>query len=78
MSCALGVSNHPAVGAQLLLESVDEVKLHMSFYLGPKDIDTEVEKFIKSNTQELGKDKWLCPLSGKKFKVCVDCASTKI
>ena len=29
---------------------------------------TEVEKFIQSNTQELGKDKWLCPLSGKKFK----------
>lgn len=21
-----------------------------------------------ANTQELGKDKWLCPLSGKKFK----------
>jgi len=29
---------------------------------------TEVEKFIKANTQELAKDKWLCPLSGKKFK----------
>lgn len=29
---------------------------------------TEVEKFIASNTQELAKDKWLCPLSGKKFK----------
>merc|ERR1719323_545405 len=28
----------------------------------------EVEKFIAANTQELGKDKWLCPLSGKKFK----------
>jgi len=27
-----------------------------------------VEKFIKANTQELAKDKWLCPLSGKKFK----------
>jgi len=36
--------------------------------LGMKDEDTEVEKFISSNTQELGKDKWLCPLSGKKFK----------
>jgi len=33
-----------------------------------KDEDTEVEKFISANTQELGKDKWLCPLSGKKFK----------
>jgi len=36
--------------------------------LGMKDEDTEVEKFITANTQELGKDKWLCPLSGKKFK----------
>ena len=24
--------------------------------------------FSQANTQELGKDKWLCPLSGKKFK----------
>ena len=24
--------------------------------------------FRQANTQELGKDKWLCPLSGKKFK----------
>jgi len=29
---------------------------------------TEMEKFILANTQELAKDKWLCPLSGKKFK----------
>ncbi|XP_014277995.1 serrate RNA effector molecule homolog isoform X1 [Halyomorpha halys] len=36
--------------------------------LGAKDRDTEVEKFIQANTQELAKDKWLCPLSGKKFK----------
>ncbi|MEQ2183383.1 hypothetical protein GOODEAATRI_032029, partial [Goodea atripinnis] len=27
-----------------------------------------VEKFLSANTQELSKDKWLCPLSGKKFK----------
>ncbi|XP_049960125.1 serrate RNA effector molecule homolog isoform X6 [Schistocerca serialis cubense] len=36
--------------------------------LGHKDPDIEVEKFIQANTQELAKDKWLCPLSGKKFK----------
>jgi len=36
--------------------------------LGPKDSETEVEKFIQTNSQEIGKDKWLCPLSGKKFK----------
>jgi len=36
--------------------------------LGWKDPEDELETFIKANTQELGKDKWLCPLSGKKFK----------
>uniref|UniRef100_T1JCQ9 Serrate RNA effector molecule homolog n=1 Tax=Strigamia maritima TaxID=126957 RepID=T1JCQ9_STRMM len=36
--------------------------------LGKKDPEAEVEKFIQANTQELAKDKWLCPLSGKKFK----------
>lgn len=28
----------------------------------------EVEAFITANSVELSKDKWLCPLSGKKFK----------
>uniref|UniRef100_A0A8D0FCK9 SERRATE/Ars2 C-terminal domain-containing protein n=1 Tax=Strix occidentalis caurina TaxID=311401 RepID=A0A8D0FCK9_STROC len=37
--------------------------------LGRKDPEQELEKFVTANTQELGKDKWLCPLSGKKFKV---------
>ncbi|XP_012939682.1 serrate RNA effector molecule homolog isoform X3 [Aplysia californica] len=36
--------------------------------LGQKDPDVEVEKFVQANTQELSRDKWLCPLSGKKFK----------
>lgn len=36
--------------------------------LGTKNCQGEVEKFIQANTQELAKDKWLCPLSGKKFK----------
>lgn len=36
--------------------------------LGKKDAEQEVEKFLSTNTQELSKDKWLCPLSGKKFK----------
>ncbi|RXN03320.1 serrate RNA effector molecule-like protein [Labeo rohita] len=36
--------------------------------MGRKDPEQEVEKFVQANTQELGKDKWLCPLSGKKFK----------
>jgi len=36
--------------------------------LGSKREDDEIEKFILQNSQELAKDKWLCPLSGKKFK----------
>ncbi|XP_072255351.1 serrate RNA effector molecule homolog isoform X2 [Pyxicephalus adspersus] len=36
--------------------------------IGKKDPEQEVEKFVTANTQELGKEKWLCPLSGKKFK----------
>uniref|UniRef100_A0A3B4Y073 SERRATE/Ars2 C-terminal domain-containing protein n=1 Tax=Seriola lalandi dorsalis TaxID=1841481 RepID=A0A3B4Y073_SERLL len=36
--------------------------------LGKKDPEQEVEKFLSANAQELSKDKWLCPLSGKKFK----------
>lgn len=41
--------------------------------MGRKDPEEEVEKFVSANTQELGKDKWLCPLSGKKFKVHHQC-----
>lgn len=52
---------------QFLAKSV-EVEEEELKRLGAKDADDEVEKFIKANTQELGKDKWLCPLSGKKFK----------
>ncbi|KAK6047970.1 Arsenite-resistance protein 2 [Cooperia oncophora] len=36
--------------------------------MGKKDGDKEVEAFIQANTVELAQDKWLCPLSGKKFK----------
>jgi len=36
--------------------------------LGAKNEQEEIEKFINSNCQEVAKDKWSCPLSGKKFK----------
>ncbi|XP_056018571.1 serrate RNA effector molecule homolog isoform X4 [Ostrea edulis] len=39
-----------------------------SIKFGRKDPEAEVEKFVTLNTQELSKDKWLCPISGKKFK----------
>ncbi|OXA58328.1 Serrate RNA effector molecule [Folsomia candida] len=47
----------------IVLLTDEECKL-----LGTKEDETETEKFITANTQELGKEKWLCPLSGKKFK----------
>jgi len=36
--------------------------------LGLRDYEFELSKFISANSQELAKDKWLCTLSGKKFK----------
>ena len=36
--------------------------------LGKKDAEKEVDRFIDANTKKLSEDKWLCPLSGKKFK----------
>jgi len=36
--------------------------------LGLKDETEAVEIFVQANTEELGNDKYLCPLSGKKFK----------
>jgi len=50
------------------LTKTDELDPEELKRLGAKDPDAEVEKFITANSQELGKDKWLCPLSGKKFK----------
>lgn len=36
--------------------------------LGLKNEDDAVAMFVQANTEELGNDKFLCPLSGKKFK----------
>lgn len=46
-------------------ENKNEAKL---INLSLKDVDMEIDKFVQANTRELAKDKWLCPLSGKKFK----------
>lgn len=57
--------------AQFLPEKVKEEKDKNEaklVSLALKDVDTEVDKFVQANTRELAKDKWLCPLSGKKFK----------
>lgn len=46
----------------------DKIDVDMAKKLGIKDRREEIEKFIKTNTQELAPDRWLCPLSGKRFK----------
>ncbi|XP_077976015.1 serrate RNA effector molecule homolog [Styela clava] len=51
-----------------ILDFKDKLTQEEAAKLGFKDEASEVEKFVNANTQELGKDKWLCPLSGKKFK----------
>jgi len=50
------------------LEFKDKLEISEAKKLGYKDEEVEIEKFIQANTEELAKDKWLCPLSGKKFK----------
>jgi len=44
---------------------IDEKELEK---LGKKDPQKAVDNFIASNCVEVAKEKWLCPLSGKKFK----------
>lgn len=51
-----------------LINSCGDVEGQELVSLGAKEAESEVEKFVAANTQELAKDKWLCPLSGKKFK----------
>lgn len=50
------------------LEPIKRLSDEEANKLGLKEAKAEVEKFVLANTQELAKDKWLCPLSGKKFK----------
>nr|SVE70354.1 EOG090X04A7 [Daphnia similis]SVE71609.1 EOG090X04A7 [Daphnia similis] len=50
------------------LEPIKRLSDEEASKLGLKESKAEVEKFVAANTQELAKDKWLCPLSGKKFK----------
>jgi len=50
------------------IEFREKLEVDQAKKLGTKERMEEVEKFIKTNTQELAPDRWLCPLSGKKFK----------
>ncbi|KRZ10424.1 Serrate RNA effector molecule -like protein, partial [Trichinella zimbabwensis] len=53
---------------QLLLSQKELLPDEEVVKLGKRDPEKEVEAFVSANCQELAKDKWLCPLSGKKFK----------
>ena len=50
------------------IEFNDKLDEETAKKLGLKNKDDELEKFVEKNTQELAPDRWLCPLSGKKFK----------
>lgn len=50
------------------IELHDRLDDEEAMKLGAKVEQDELEKFINANCQEVGKDKWSCPLSGKKFK----------
>lgn len=49
-----------------------KVELEVNWYSSWKGFSltapTEVERFVELNTQKLSEHKYLCPLSGKKFK----------
>ena len=51
-----------------LLEVHTVIPLEEAGKLGTKDEAEAIEIFVQANTEELGDDKYLCPLSGKKFK----------
>ena len=50
------------------VEFKERLEAEQAKKLGIKETREEIEKFIKVNTQELAPDRWLCPLSGKRFK----------
>lgn len=50
------------------VEFKERLEVEQARKLGTKDARDEIEKFIKVNTQELAPERWLCPLSGKRFK----------
>merc|ERR1719215_1398997 len=46
----------------------NEIACDLLTKLGLRKEEDEIEKFYKANMQELDSEKWLCTLSGKKFK----------
>jgi len=50
------------------LEEKKEIENELLVKLGLRKEEDEIEKFVKANMQEVDSEKWLCTLSGKKFK----------
>ncbi|CAF1278701.1 unnamed protein product [Rotaria magnacalcarata] len=50
------------------MDSHEKIDDDEALKLGAKNEENEIEKFMDANCQEVSKDKWSCPLSGKKFK----------
>ena len=53
---------------EALINDTDQLGEEQLKQLGQKEQDEEVKKFMDVNTQQLAAEKYLCPLSGKKFK----------
>ena len=53
---------------EALINDSDTLAVVEMQQLGQKAQEEEVKKFIEVNTQQLAPEKYLCPLSGKKFK----------
>jgi len=53
---------------ELIKENSNKLDDTEAAKLGTKNETDAVEQFIQANTEELGNEKYLCPLSGKKFK----------
>ncbi|CAF90329.1 unnamed protein product [Tetraodon nigroviridis] len=71
LCCDWTVSEHQKMCEERLaplLNPADTLSHDDAAKLGRKVPEQEVEKFLSANSVELSKDKWLCPLSGKKFK----------
>lgn len=62
------IHNFQTKANPLTVSTFVEISEKELLQLGAKREEEEIEKFVTSNTQEISKDKWLCPLSGKKFK----------
>lgn len=49
-------------------EYKDKIDIEVARRLGLKNVQEEIDNYIKANTQKIDKDIWLCPISAKKFK----------